>query len=159
MPEFNKSRGFKLKGFSYPGKSPLKGKKADRKAELEANRNLQQETMDKFKDMEIGQGGSMSEDGFSVNLPSPVSQTEEAAEEAAKEGATEEVVTEEGATEEVSDKAGSMSWGELGTGLAGKLGGELANVAINNMLSKKKEKKPVKKGPDTSGFNKIKFGN
>ena len=27
MPKFNKSRGFKMKGFSYPGTSPLKGKK------------------------------------------------------------------------------------------------------------------------------------
>ena len=27
MPEFNKSRGFKMKGYSYPGMSPVKNPK------------------------------------------------------------------------------------------------------------------------------------
>ena len=31
MPEFKKSTGYKMKGYSYPGESPLKGKKRDLK--------------------------------------------------------------------------------------------------------------------------------
>ena len=36
MPEFNKSRGFKMSGYSYPGESPVKGRKAKQAAAAEA---------------------------------------------------------------------------------------------------------------------------
>lgn len=32
MPEFNKSRGYKMSGYSYPGESPVKGRKAKKAA-------------------------------------------------------------------------------------------------------------------------------
>ena len=34
MPEFNKSRGFRMKGYSYPGKSPMKLTDKEKQANL-----------------------------------------------------------------------------------------------------------------------------
>ena len=47
MPNFNKSRGFKMSGYSYPGQSPMKGKKAARIAAAKAG---QDEAMAKIEE-------------------------------------------------------------------------------------------------------------
>jgi len=174
MPEFNKSRGFKLKGFSYPGKSPLKGKKktADLAAADEA-RALAEDQIDDFKNMKMESTDLTAGGDFAVNLPSPAKQPteaisstdlteEEKIEQADKQFGKKGVVVKDNEETDTSaentSKAGGMNWSEVGTGLAAQLGGALANAAIEG-VTKKKKKKPVKKGPDTSGFNKVKFGN
>ena len=67
MPKFNKSRGFKQTGFSYPGMSPLKGKKktADKLAASEklADANTK---LDEFGEMKMESTDLMSDKGFSI---------------------------------------------------------------------------------------------
>tara|TARA_R110000824_G_scaffold221827_1_gene408982 strand:+ start:211 stop:792 length:582 start_codon:yes stop_codon:yes gene_type:complete len=67
MPKFNKSRGFKQTGFSYPGVSPLKGKRktADKLAAKEdlADANAK---IDEFGEMKMESTDLMSDKGFSI---------------------------------------------------------------------------------------------
>jgi hypothetical protein len=71
MPNFNKSRGFQMKGFSYPGESPLKGKK--KTAEKLAAKERKAEAMGKineFGEMEMASTDILAKDSFKVDAGS-----------------------------------------------------------------------------------------
>jgi hypothetical protein len=62
MPEFNKSRGFRMSGYSYPGEGPLKGKKKD--AQILAARESQataKEATDKLGEQKVKSTDIMSQ--------------------------------------------------------------------------------------------------
>ena len=122
------SRGFKMEGFSYPGESPLKGKKkkAQQAAAAEDLASAQEKSAE-FEDMEMKSTDLFGEESFKVDQTSPVKNIDwgKIGEEALKSGA-EAVVTE----------------------------GVKAGVGA---LTKKKEK-PGREGPDVSGFSGIGFG-
>ena len=52
MPKFNKSKGYKMGGYSYPGKSPMKGKKADLLTAAEGRASAE-EKMAEFGEMKM----------------------------------------------------------------------------------------------------------
>ena len=71
MPNFNKSRGFKMSGYSYPGKSPMKGKK--KKADQAAAKEGQAEAMAKmqeFGDMKMESTDILGKGSFKVDAGS-----------------------------------------------------------------------------------------
>ena len=145
MPNFNKSRGFKMSGYSYPGKSPMKGKK--KKADQAAAKEGQAEAMAKmqeFGDMKMESTDILGKGSFKVDAgSSPATKRSPA-----------------------KNWLGSMisSIGQAAASKTGKAIGKSATDAIVggavsagiNAIGKKKEK-PKRKAADQSGFAGIKF--
>ena len=67
MPEFKKSKGYKMKGFSYPGESPLKGKKKTaQKAAAAEDLSSAQDKIAEFGDMEMKSTNIMDDKSFTI---------------------------------------------------------------------------------------------
>jgi hypothetical protein len=133
------SRGFKMKGFSYPGKSPLKGK-AERMAEQEALTTSAQDKIDKFGEMKMEGTNLMKGKQFTVDQqlmsPSPMQQ-------------------ENGGGDSGSDSGGGFG-ADLGTAVASAVVSELVGRGMQAAFKTEEEKE--RKGPDAKGFSNIKLG-
>ena len=150
MPNFNKSRGFKMSGYSYPGESPMKGKK--KKAQQAAAKEGQAEAMAKmeeFGDMKMESTDLLAKDSFKVDVgQSPVTK---------RSPAKNWLST---AASAVGNAAKDFAKSDLGK----QVGKEATKAVIGggaqlavNAISKKKEK-PKRKAADQSGFAGIQFG-
>ena len=146
MPNFNKSKGFKMSGYSYPGQSPMKGKKkkADQAAAAEGQAEAMAK-MEEFGDMKMESTDILGKGSFKVDAgSSPATKRSPA-----------------------KNWLGSMisSIGKAATSETGKAIGKSATDAIVggavsagiNAIGKKKEK-PKRKAADQSGFAGIKMG-
>jgi hypothetical protein len=146
MPNYKKTSGFKMSGYSYPGKSPMKGKRKD--ADLAAAAEGQAEAtakMQEFGEMKMKSTDILGKGKFKVDAgSSPATKRSPA-----------------------KNWLGSMisSIGKAATSEAGKAIGKSASEAIVggavsagiNAIGRKKEK-PKRKAADQSGFAGIKFG-
>jgi len=135
MPEFNKSRGFKMSGYSYPGKSPLKGKKAEQQAAGAANRATAL-----GKSAELGDKKMESTD--------IMSQKSEIGSGPPKKGYPVSPARAEG---------GNV-WGELGKELATTAIKEGVGVGVKAATGGFKKEKGKRQTADASGLAGIKFG-
>lgn len=142
MPNFKKSSGFKMSGYSYPGKSPMKGKrkKADQAAAKESKAEAMAK-MDEFGDMKMESTNILGKGSFKVDTPSPaksfISSVIKAAGEGIKEGA-------KGLGKDLMKEGGkAIVGGAVSAGI--------------NAIGKKKEK-PKRKTTDVSSFSGIQMG-
>jgi len=134
MPEFNKSRGFKMSGYSYPGKSPLKGKKADAaKLEADENRSAAQDKLEKFGDQN------------KVKSTDIMSQKSEIGSGAPKKGY-------------IKPSPAQSVWGELGKELATTAVKEGVGAGVKAATGGFKKEKAKKQTADASGLAGIKMG-
>ena len=147
MPKFNKSRGFKQTGFSYPGASPLKGKKTAQRAAAKEDLATANAKIAEFGEMKMESTDLMSDKGFSIQGggvatpmkykgpgPSVWSGIIDGVTKAAKSDTGKKVIS---------------SVAEAGTEA-------LVGAAANALAGPKKDK--TRKGPDVSGFSNLKFG-
>ena len=135
MPNFNKSKGFKMSGYSYPGESPMKGKK--KKADQAAAKEGKADAMDKldeFGEMKMKSTDILGKGNFKVDAPSPTKFVGEVITEVVKQSLGQKLVEEAGK---------AVVGGAVSAGI--------------NAIGKKKEK-PKRKAADQSGFAGIKFG-
>ena len=184
MPEFNKSRGFKMKGFStHQTTSPLKGKKA-KAASAEAAAGMQESAaaqMEKFKSS-VKSGGTNLVSPMKLPIGAIVGETlKEGGKAALKEGGkaalketgkaalkeTTKAVAKE-TTKKVAGDVVKKTLKQKVTEGAKKAGGKaLASGAeaaggavvgaVANKLTKKKDV-PERKSADMSGFNSQQYG-
>ena len=169
MPEFEKSRGFKMKGYSYPGESPLKG--ARKMKEQMAAKEKGAEAQEKWKEAmdtrsegtaitsqpnpQYGKVPTMKRAPIKKDTKYTVSGTDTAVGGVDKSSQTQ--VTEPGGTKKtfgqtVKDAAGSEIGQTVGKAVA-EAGVQLAVGA----LSKKKER-PQRARNTQAGFSGIKIG-
>ena len=188
MPEFKKNpggmkpSGFKMKGYSYPGTSPLKGAKARaRKADAAEKGD---EAMAKIK--EFGEGKVESTDllsggEFTVDAPIPASPITKKASPArnnddkdrkdqklekvesikAKELPVETPSDPSPATEPIPDtKQASKEPSKMSKFLGSEAGGAAVNAGIQLAAAAltPTPKQTVRRGGEFSGFSKLKFG-
>mgnify|MGYP003677850454 CR=1 FL=1 len=146
MPNFKKTSGFKMSGYSYPGKSPMKGKRKD--ADLAAAAEGQATAtakMEEFGEMKMKSTDILGKGSFKVDTgSSPIAKRSPA-----------------------KNWLGTMveSIGKAATSETGKAIGKSATDAIVggavsagiNAIGRKKEK-PKRKAADQSGFAGIKMG-
>jgi hypothetical protein len=150
MPNFKKSSGFKMSGYSYPGKSPMKGKRKD--ADQAAAKEGQAEAMAKmeeFGDMKMKSTDILSKGSFKVDAgSSPATKRSPA------KNWLGSMISSIGkaATKAATSNAGKA----LGKSAGDALVGGAVSAGIN-AIGKKKEK-PKRKAADQSGFAGIKFG-
>ena len=136
MPNYKRS-GFKMSGYSYPGTSPMKGKKADKLAAADSMASAQEKSAE-FDDMKMKSTDIMADKSFKV---SPATKRAPLKLEIGKEVA------------EVATKSFTQELGEQ----AAKAGVEAAVGLGAKALSKGKKKKETKVA-DQSNFSNIKFG-
>ena len=148
MPEFEKSRGYKMKGYSYPGESPLKGKKARKAAAKEAI-SAAAEKQAEFGAMKIGSGDSNNET-FKVSLPSPVKEGDDITGDYEKGG-------KEGLLKRIGQGFNKATEKGIGKDMKEQAMGALVSKGMDALFTKKKPPAP-RKAPDMSGFSDIKFG-
>ena len=133
MPEFNKSRGFKMSGYSYPGKSPLKGKKKRaQQAKAAEDLSTAQEKLDKFGEMEMKSTDIMAQESKIGKGGAP------------KKG--------------YIKPAPTKSWAELGQLAAKEVVKAGVSTGVKAATGGFKKDKPGRRGPDASGLASIKFG-
>jgi len=132
MPNYKRS-GFKMSGYSYPGTSPMKGKKADKLAAADSMASAQEKSAE-FDNMKMKSTDIMADKSFKV---SP---------------ATKRAPLKMEAINEVT-KSFTQELGEQ----AAKAGVEAAVGLGAKALSKGKKKKETKVA-DQSNFSNIKFG-
>ena len=142
MPNFKKASGFKMKGYTYPGVSPMKGKR--KQAEQLAAKESKAEAMakiDEFGDMKMKSTDILGKGSFKVDAPSPaksfIGGILKAAGEGIKEGAK-----------------------GLGKNLVEEGGKAVVGGAVSagvNAIGKKKEK-PKRKSADVGAFSGIQMG-
>ena len=146
MPNFKKTRGFKMSGYSYPGQSPMKGKK--KKADQAAAKEGQAEAMAKmeeFGEMKMKSTDLLAKDSFKVDTGgSPVTKRSPA-----KSGLFGSIMN--------GLKEGAKEFAKTAVVEGGKAVVSGAVSAGVNAIGKKKEK-PKRKAADQSGFAGIQFG-
>ena len=137
---------FKMKGYSYPGASPVKGRR--RREQLAKNRARTEEMMDEAFDSEIERSTDlMKSEGFKIN-PEVIPD--------------EDVLAKSGPPKRSparQDATSSIDWDEItktATDAAIEAGIE-GGVALGVEALKPKQRKGHH-GPDVSGFSKLKFG-
>ena len=146
MPNFKKTSGFKMSGYSYPGKSPMKGKRKD--ADLAAAAEGQATAtakMEEFGEMKMKSTDLLAKGSFKVDTGgSPVTKRSPAKlsfmgsiVDGVKEGAKEFAKTA------VVEGGKAVVSGAVSAGV--------------NAIGRKKEK-PKKVAADQSGFAGIQFG-
>ena len=146
MPNFNKSKGFKMSGYSYPGQSPMKGKK--KKADQAAAKEGQAEAMAKmeeFGDMKMKSTDLLAKDSFKVD--------------AGSSPATKRSPAKNWLGTMISS-IGKAAASEAGQELGKEAGKAIVGGAVSagiNAIGKKKEK-PKREAADQSGFAGIQFG-
>ena len=134
MPNYKKTSGFKMSGYSYPGKSPMKGKRKD--ADLAAAAEGQAEAtakMQEFGEMKMKSTDILGKGKFKVDAPSPTKSIGSAIMEGLK-------VAGQAALEAAPE---AIVGGAVSAGI--------------NAIGRKKEK-PKRKAADQSGFAGIQFG-
>ena len=133
MPEFNKSRGFKMSGYSYPGESPVKGRKAKKAAAAAALETAMGEITD------VGNGEMKSTNIMDSESPALPTENDSALPKRAP--------------------VKNVDWSKVATS-AMETGAEaIVSEGVSagiNALTKKNDKS--NKGPDTEGFASIKYG-
>ena len=146
MPNYKKTSGFKMSGYSYPGKSPMKGKRKDADLATAAEGQAAATAkMEEFGEMKMKSTDILGKGSFKVDAgSSPATKRSPA-----------------------KNWLGSMisSIGKAATSEAGKAIGKSASDAIVggavsagiNAIGRKKEK-PKRKAADQSGFAGIKMG-
>ena len=134
MPNFKKTSGFKMSGYSYPGESPMKGKRkdADKAAAAEGQAEATAK-MEEFGDMKMKSTDILGKGNFKVDQ-SPLPFVAEALAEGVKQSLGQKLVEEAGK---------AVVGGAVSAGI--------------NAIGKKKEK-PKKVAADQSGFAGIQFG-
>tara|TARA_R100001369_G_scaffold33484_1_gene58594 strand:- start:972 stop:1373 length:402 start_codon:yes stop_codon:yes gene_type:complete len=132
MPNYKRS-GFKMKGYSYPGTSPMKGKKADKLAAADSMASAQEKSAE-FDNMKMKSTDIMADKSFKVSPATKRAPLKNADIEDATKSFTKEL-------------------GEQ----AGKAAVDAAIGLGANALSKGKKKKETKVA-DQSNFSNIKFG-
>tara|TARA_R110002074_G_scaffold112662_2_gene240931 strand:+ start:132 stop:362 length:231 start_codon:yes stop_codon:yes gene_type:complete len=71
MSKFNKPSGFKMSGYSYPGESPMKGKKKKaQQAEAKLSQEAAAEKLAEFGEMEMESTDLLASDSFKVDQSS-----------------------------------------------------------------------------------------
>tara|TARA_R110002073_G_scaffold97760_1_gene224500 strand:+ start:458 stop:904 length:447 start_codon:yes stop_codon:yes gene_type:complete len=146
MPNFNKSKGFKMSGYSYPGKSPMKGKRKD--ADLAAAAEGQATAtakMEEFGDMKMESTDILGKGKFKVDAGSSPATKRSPAKNWL--GAAAKVV---------GNAAKDFAKSDLGKEAGKAVVGGTVSAGIN-AIGKKKEK-PKKVAADQSGFAGIQFG-
>tara|TARA_R110002096_G_scaffold158180_1_gene323487 strand:+ start:518 stop:943 length:426 start_codon:yes stop_codon:yes gene_type:complete len=140
MPNFNKSRGFKMSGYSYPGESPMKGKKKKaQQAEAKLAKDAAAEKLAEFGEMKIESTNITEGDSFKVDQ-SPVIKRSPA----------------KNWLGAVGNAAKDFAKSELGKEAGKALIGGAVSMGVN-AIGKNKEK-PKRGSADQSGFAGIKFG-
>tara|TARA_R110002167_G_scaffold363074_1_gene582825 strand:+ start:38 stop:451 length:414 start_codon:yes stop_codon:yes gene_type:complete len=135
MPNYKKTSGFKMSGYSYPGKSPMKGKRKD--ADLAAAKEGKADAMaklDEFGEMKMKSTDILGKGNFKVDAPAPTKFVGEVITEVVKQSLGQKLVEEAGK---------AVVGGAVSAGI--------------NAIGRKKEK-PKRKAADQSGFAGIKFG-
>ena len=146
MPNFNKSKGFKMSGYSYPGQSPMKGKKkkADQAAAAEGQAEAMAK-MEEFGDMKMESTDILGKGSFKVDAGSSP---------ATKRSPAKNWL---GTMVESIGKAATTETGKaIGKSAADAIVGGAVSAGIN-AIGRKKEK-PKRKAADQSGFAGIQFG-
>ena len=148
MPNFNKSRGFKMSGYSYPGESPMKGKKKKaQQAEAKLAKDAAAQKLAEFGEMKIESTNITEGDSFKVDQ-SPVIKRSPAKNWLGAAASAVGNATKDFAKSELGKQVGKAA-GEAVVG-----GAVSAGI---NAIGKKKEK-PKRKAADQSGFAGINFG-
>ena len=160
MPEFKKSSGFKMKGYSYPGESPLKGKKKRLQAAAD-KAAAAQEQIAAFGQMQLGKKSPMNLNDEVLKIEPkkikllPVNK-EPKLEKATK---THDMVLKEMKAERKLNRIEGLK--DAGAKIVGKAGEQIVTSLIArgvDAILTPKNKKVEQKAPDQSGFGKIKFG-
>ena len=145
MPNFNKSRGFKMSGYSYPGQSPMKGKKAARIAAAKAGQDEAMAKIEEFGDMKMKSTDLLAKDSFKVDTgSSPATKRSPA----------------KNWLGTVGEAIGKAATSEIGKEVGKEAGKALIGGAVSmgvNAIGKNKEK-PKRGSADQSGFAGINFG-
>jgi hypothetical protein len=143
MPNFKKSSGFKMSGYSYPGKSPMKGKRknADQAAAKEGQAEAMAK-MEEFGDMKMKSTDILGKGSFKVDAPSPTKFVGEAITEGLK-----------GAVQEGTKSLGVKL---LEKGADAIVGGSVS--AGINAIGRRKKEKPKRKSADVKAFSGIQMG-
>ena len=149
MPEFKKSKGFQMKGFTYPGESPLKGAKKEMRKQAAAARGdkmlEQAQTMGgaEYETSNILAGGPPSYHG------SPVRENETE---------TDDVETNDVETSDVETDTTSFAEGAKALGANVLQAGLQAGISAGvSKLIAGKEKK-TRDNRRAEAFSKIQFG-
>tara|TARA_R110000822_G_scaffold215474_1_gene350330 strand:- start:270 stop:728 length:459 start_codon:yes stop_codon:yes gene_type:complete len=148
---------FKMKGFSYPGQSPLKGKKKQaRIAAAKEDRLTAQAKTDEFGDMEMKSTNILDSQGFSIQGGgvAPFKDQDPVENEADADENEADAVTPKKTFKE-SFK------GAMGSEMGKTAGNALATAGVNaivGVLTKPKKEKPKRQAANMSGFSNIKMG-
>jgi hypothetical protein len=146
MPNFKKTSGFKMSGYSYPGKSPMKGKRkdADKAAAAEGQAEATAK-MEEFGDMKMESTDILGKGSFKVDTgSSPATKRSPA-----KNWLGTMISS-------IGQAAASKTGQEIGKEAGKAIVGGAVSAGIN-AIGKKKEK-PKKVAADQSGFAGIQFG-
>ena len=158
---------FKMKGFSYPGQSPLKGKKKQaRIAAAKEDRLTAQAKTDEFGDMEMKSTNILDSQGFSIQGGgvAPIKKQTDAENEAdAKYHGSEEDIAKNSESNAITPKKtfGESFKGAMGSEMGKTAGNALATAGVNaivGVLTKPKKEKPKRQAANMSGFSNIKMG-
>ena len=148
---------FKMKGFSYPGQSPLKGKKKQaRIAAAKEDRLTAQAKTDEFGDMEMKSTNILDSQGFSIQGGGVAPFKDQDAVE------NEADAVENEADAVAPKKTFKESFkGAMGSEMGKTAGNALATAGVNaivGVLTKPKKEKPKRQAANMSGFSNIKMG-
>ena len=168
MPKFNKSRGFKQAGFTYPGVSPLKGAKA--KARKLAATTKRQEATKAAQDAMVGDAikstNILDSQGFSIQGGgvAPIKNQTDPENEADAEyyGSEEDIAKNSKSNAITPKKTFKESFkGAMGSEMGKTVGNAVAKAGVDAVvgaLTKPKKEKPKRQAPNMSGFSNIKMG-
>lgn len=146
MPNFKKTSGFKMKGYAYPGASPMKGKrkKADQAAAQESKAAAMAK-MDEFGDMKMESTDILGKGSFKVD--------------AGSSPATKRSPAKNWLGTMIS-KIGQAAASDAGKEIGKEAGKAVIGGAVSagiNAIGKKKEK-PKRKSADVGAFSGIQMG-
>ena len=158
---------FKMKGFSYPGQSPLKGKKKQaRIAAAKEDRLTAQAKTDEFGDMEMKSTNILDSQGFSIQgggvAPFKEQTDDENEADAEYYGSEEDIAKNSESNAITPKKTFKESFkGAMGSEMGKTAGNALATAGVNaivGVLTKPKKEKPKRQAANMSGFSNIKMG-
>tara|TARA_R110002126_G_scaffold279724_1_gene426714 strand:+ start:1299 stop:1778 length:480 start_codon:yes stop_codon:yes gene_type:complete len=155
---------FKMKGFSYPGQSPLKGKKKQaRIAAAKEDRLTAQAKTDEFGDMEMKSTNILDSQGFSIQGGGVAPFKDQDADENEADAVENEADAVENEADAVAPKKTFKESfkGAMGSEMGKTAGNALATAGVNaivGVLTKPKKEKPKRQAANMSGFSNIKMG-
>jgi len=152
MRKYNQSRGFKQAGFTYPGVSPLQGKRkeADKLAASEDLADAKAK-ISEFGKMKMESADLISDKSFSITAAkNPITQKVD-------EPSTDSKISSDDVEETFQRSFKNAAGSEIGKTVGNALATSGINAIVGRIARPRKTKKP-RKGPDVSGFSNIKFG-